>query len=184
MAIATTAIGTRIVRTMTRLGVRVRRLSSMRILVVRVIIRRGTLMTDTFFLRGRSLSGMFIRLSWRWVLTSWWILIGLGISLCVRWWILILRLTRRTRRTKGLTMGTIQHWRLFTIPGILSILARSVLTCNRSSCASRTIDSSHRDERSLRRDGMEQTLLIEASAVLTSSVRRAIIAGATNLDPR
>jgi hypothetical protein len=67
-------------------------------------------------------------------------------------------------------MGAVEHWGLLAIPGILAILARPVLASNRSSCI-RTIHSRSRDERGLRRHWVEQALLIEANAVLTSSVR-------------
>ena len=102
-----------------------------------------------------------------------WVRVALGVSMgCLRG--VVLRLTRRTRRTKGLTMGTIEHWWLITVPGI-SVLASSVLARSRRSCIW-TIHSRSRDERSLRGDGMEQTLLIESDAVLASSVGRAIVA--------
>ena len=140
----------------------------MRIFVVRVFIRRGTLETDTIILRGKSLPLLLIRMPWRLVVRRW-VWVGLRVSL----WsgrIAVLRLTRRTGRTKGLAMGTVQHWRLFAIPGILAILTGSVLTGNGSSCTG-AVDSRSRDECSLRGDGMEQTLLVKANAVLASSIR-------------
>ncbi len=144
----------------------------MRILIVRVIIRRGTLETDTIILRG-SLSWMLIWVSMGWIVRLW-VWVGRRVSLGHSRRIAVLRLTRRTRRTKGLTMGTIQHWWLITVPGV-SVFARSVSSSNRSSCI-RAIHSRSRDEGSLRGDGMEQALLIEANAVLASSVRGAVIA--------
>lgn len=144
----------------------------MRILIVRVIIRRGTLKTDTIILR-RSLSWVLIWVSLGWIV-RWWITVGLRVSLGRSRRIAVLGLTRGTRRTKGLTMGTVKHGWLITVPGI-AVLARSVLTSTGSSCI-RTIHSRSRDERSLRGNGMEQTLLIEANAVLASSVRGAIVA--------
>ena len=143
----------------------------MRILIVRVIIRRGTLETDTIILR-RSLPWVLI-VSLGWIVRRW-VTVGLRVSLGRSRGIAVLGLTRGTRWTKGLTMGTVQHWWLITVPGI-AVFARPVLTSNRSSCV-RTIHSRSRDECSLRRDGMEQTLLVEADTVLASSVRRAVIA--------
>jgi hypothetical protein len=70
----------------------------MRILVVMVIIRRGTLETDTIILRGRSLSGMLIRLSLGWIVRRW-VWVGLRVPLS-RWRrIAVLRLTRWASRT-------------------------------------------------------------------------------------
>ena len=154
----------------------------MRIFVVRVIIREGTLVTDTFILRGRSLSlsMMLIWLSRRWIMRRW---IGVAMRRVAMWGrrITILRLTRGTRRTKRLTMGAIQHWRrLFTISGI-SVLPSTF--SGRTSCI-RAIHSRSRDERSLGAHRMEQTLLVEADTVLASSIRRAVIARATNLKYR
>lgn len=53
VTVAATAIGTRIVRAMARLGIRMRRLRSMRSLVMWIIIGRGTLETDSIILRRR-----------------------------------------------------------------------------------------------------------------------------------
>ena len=150
----------------------------MRILVLRIIRGKGTLKTDTIILRGRSLSWMLIWLSWGWVVGGR-VRVGLGISL--GWWrrIVVMGLTRGTRRTKRLTMGTIQHRRLIAISGI-SVLARTFLTRAGTPCIG-AVDGRSRDKRSLRRDGMKQALLVEAHAVLTSAIRGAIIARATNL---
>ena len=123
----------------------------MRILVMRVIIRRGTLETDTNILR-RSLSWVLIWVSLGWVVRRW-ITVGLRVSLGRSRRIAVLGLTRGARRTKGLTVGTVKHRWLITVPGI-AVLARSVLTSARTSCI-RTIYSRSRDERSLRGDGME-----------------------------
>jgi hypothetical protein len=171
IAIATSTIGTRIVRTVTGFGIRMRRLRRMRILVVRVIIRKGALVTDSVILRG-SLSMMLIWLSGRAVLRRrvW---VARCISLWWWWRVGILRLTRGTRRTKRLTMGSIEHWRL-TVPGI-AVFTRTFLTRNSSSCIW-TVNSRDGNESSLRANGMEETLLIKADAILASSVRRTIIA--------
>ena len=76
-------------------------------------------------------------------------------------------------------MGTVEHWRGISIPGIvLSILARATigLTSNRSSGSVGPINGVGWNEGSLRGDGMKEALLIEANAVLTTPVRRAVIA--------
>lgn len=83
-----------------------------------------------------------------------------------------------TGRAKGLSVSAIKHG-LFSFTGVrlLSILTGAVirLTSNRSSRA-RTIDSRSRNKSSLRRDRMEQALLIEADTVLAAAVRGTIVA--------
>ena len=81
-------------------------------------------------------------------------------------------------------MGTVEHGRRVTFPGIgLSILARTSirLASNRSPRSVRPIDGIRRNKGSLRRDRMEEALLVESNAVLTTAVRRAVIARASNL---
>lgn len=82
-------------------------------------------------------------------------------------------------------MGTVEHGRRVSITGIvLSILAWSSigLTSNRSPCGVRPVNGVGRDEGSLRRDRMEEALLVEANAVLTAAIRRAVVARASNLE--
>ena len=76
-------------------------------------------------------------------------------------------------------MGTVEHWRRVSISGIvLSVLSRSSigLTSNRSSRGVRPIDGIGWYEGSLRRDWMEEALLVEAHAVLAAAIGGAIIA--------
>jgi hypothetical protein len=68
-------------------------------------------------------------------------------------------------------MGTVQHW------GLVSIPVRSILTA----ITTRTprIGAVHRrsgHEGSLRGDGVEQALLVEADTVLAPTVRRVLVA--------
>ena len=82
---------------MTRFGVWMRRLRGMRIFVVRVIIGKGTLKTDTIILRWRSLSGLLIWMVTRGrVVAWWWIWIWVALS---RWRIWVLRRSRWASRT-------------------------------------------------------------------------------------
>lgn len=118
----------------------------MRILVVRVIIRRGTLKTDTFIMLDRlGLSLCVIRGPSRRVP----MVRGIRLSITRRWRrIVILRLTMGARGSERLTVGTVEHW-LFTVAGILSILGPAIrLTGNRSACTG-SIDSVGRNKGSL-----------------------------------
>ena len=150
----------------------------MRILVVRVIIGRGTLETDTIILR-RSLSWLLVWRARR-VLRMGRVRVG-RVALLVMWWIRVLRLSSGRRGSQRLAMGSIQHRWLFSGPRVCSILTRSIARASdRCSCIW-TIDGIGRHECCLRRHGMEETLLIESHAILTAAIRRAVIARAAYL---
>jgi hypothetical protein len=166
---------------MTRTSVGMRRLGRMRILVVGVIIRRGTLETDTFIMLGRRCLPLCVigrtrggRVRGRLVRIRLWGIMSRG----WRWRITVLRLTMWTWRAKRLSMSAIEHW-LFSFTGVrlLSILTGAIirLTSNRSS-RTRTIDSRSRNKGSLRGDWVKQALLIEADAILATAIRRTIVA--------
>jgi len=165
----------------------------MRIIAVGVIIRKGALETDTFILRGRR--SLTVRVIWRsgggilWEAARVRIRLWRRISMAWWWWrwrrrVTVLRLTLRTWRTERLTVGPVEH-RLFAFPGIMSILAtRSTvgsLTGHGRPCI-RSVDGRRGHKGRLGRDRMEETLLVEADAVLAAAVRRAVIAGATDLE--
>ena len=77
-------------------------------------------------------------------------------------------------------MGAIQHRRLISI-AILPVLARSPILACHGCTRIGTIDRRCRDKCSLRRDGMEETLLVEANTVLAATIRRVLVSRASDL---
>jgi hypothetical protein len=69
-------------------------------------------------------------------------------------------------------VGTVEHRSTLSV---LTILAAR-RTSHWSSCSVGTIDSVRGNKSSLGTDRVEQALLVEANAVLATSVRRAVIA--------
>jgi hypothetical protein len=175
--IAATAVLAGLIRAVARTRIGMGRLGCMRTLIVGVIIRRGALKTDTFIMLSRGdLPLCVIRLSSRWI--------GVGVrrrSISVRRSrrVVVLGLSMRSSRSKRLSMGTVQHRRRFTFPGVmLSVLAGASigLTSDRSSRSMRPVDSIGRDKGSLRGDRVEEALLVEPDAILATSVWRAVVA--------
>lgn len=72
-------------------------------------------------------------------------------------------------------MGAIEHRWLLSISRVLSILSRSVTLAGNRSSGVGSVDRRSRDKGSLRAHGMKEALLVEADAVLTSSIGRAVI---------
>jgi hypothetical protein len=100
-----------------------------------------------------------------------WILISLGWICSLRvavWWCLA------GRRTERLAVSTVQHRRLLTVPRC------AVLACYRCTSVG-AIDRGCGDKGSLGRNWMKQALLVEANTIVTSAVRRILVARAANL---
>jgi hypothetical protein len=88
----------------------------------------------------------------------------------------------RTGRSQRLAMGAVEHG-LFSFPGIMAIRAGPTVrgTSHGSSGCPGSIDGVGGNEGSLRRDRVEQTLLVEPHTVLATAVRRTVISRAPNL---
>ena len=107
--------------------------------------------------------------------------VGMAVHVLWRWRKLVLDLMRDPRsQPSRLTRGSVQHWLIPPIPAILFIFFRLFLNVEGSSHM-RTVNYRSGDERNLRGDGQEQTLLVRARTILTSSVGRAVKTGAANL---